>query len=170
MGTSRSLLVAEIPHLRRYARALVRDPEAADDLVQSCLERALSRFHLWQRDRRLRPWLFTIMHNLHVNSIRHRSSRPALVPLEQAATPPAVAANQEMAMEVRKVLAAIDELPEAQRAVVVLVGIEELSYKEAAAALGIPPGTLMSRLHRGRKRLREILRMVEQRPPIRQVK
>ena len=73
-------------------------------------------------------------------------------------------------MEVRKVLAAIDELPEAQRAVVVLVGIEELSYKEAAAALGIPPGTLMSRLHRGRKRLREILRMVEQRPPIRQVK
>jgi RNA polymerase sigma-70 factor (ECF subfamily) len=73
-------------------------------------------------------------------------------------------------MEVNRVLSAIDQLPEEQRAVVLLVGVEELSYNEAAAVLGVPPGTLMSRLHRGRERLREILRMVEQRPAIKQVK
>lgn len=169
-GKSRSLLIAEIPHLRRYARVLVRNPEAADDLVQSCLERALSRFHIWHRNRRLRPWLFTIMHNLHVNSIRYSSSRPALVPLEQVAVPPAVAAAQDSSVEMRGVLAAIDRLPEDQRDAVVLVGIEELSYNEAATVLGVPPGTLMSRLHRGRERLRETLNMVERRPAIRQVK
>lgn len=166
----RSLLIAEIPHLRRYARVLTRDPEAADDLVQACLERVLGRFHLWRPERRLRPWLFTVMHNLHVNGIRHRASRPAWVPLEHAAAALAVAARQETWVEARKVLSAIDRLPEDQRAAVVLVGTEELSYREAAAVLGIPVGTLMSRLHRGRERLREILHMAEQPPAIRQVK
>ncbi len=171
MGRRQALLVAEIPHLRRYARALLRDPDLADELVQNCLERALSRFHLWQANRRLRPWLFTIMHNLHVNSIRYRSNRPPLVELDDAAIPAATGPIQEQNLQTRAVLAAIDELPEDQRAVVTLVGIEELSYREAAEVLGIPAGTLMSRLHRARERLREALGMTEPRPAtIRRVK
>lgn len=171
MGSRRALLIAEIPHLRRYARALLRDPDIADDLVQNCLERALSRFHLWQPERRLRPWLFTIMHNLHVNAIRYRGSRPPLVELDDAVMPAASGSSQEDSLQTRAVLAAIDELPEDQRAVVTLVGIEELSYKDAADVLGIPLGTLMSRLHRARERLRETLGMAERRPaPIRRVK
>jgi len=93
-----------------------------------------------------------------------------MIPLEQAAILPTVSAAQESRVEVHKVLAAIDQLPEEQRAAVVLVGIEELSYNEAATVLGIPPGTLMSRLHRGRERLREILNAIENRPAIRRVK
>lgn len=171
LGLNRTLLIAEIPHLRRYARALLRDPERADDLVQNCLERALSRFHLWQPDRRLRPWLFTIMHNLHVSGMRYHGSRPALVELDETAPSAQQAPKQEEALEARAVLAAIDRLPEDQRIAVLLVGIEELSYEDAAASLGIPVGTLMSRLHRGRERLRELLRMTEHRPPaIRRVK
>lgn len=170
MARRTSPLIAEIPHLRRYARALLRDPEVADDLVQSCLERALSRFHLWQPDRRLRPWLFAIMHNLHVNTIRYRSSRPAAVELDESILPSG-AATQDGVLHARAVLAAIDRLPEDQRTVVTLVAIEELSYKDAAAVLGIPLGTLMSRLHRGREHLRELLDMVEPRPAaIRRVK
>ncbi len=168
--TSSEALIAEIPHLRRYARALLREHGPADDLVQSCLERALSRFHLWQRDRALRPWLFTIMHNLYVNSIRHRARRPALMPLEHAAATPARTASQDVNLEVRRVMMAIDQLPEEQRAVLLLIGIEELSYNEAATVLGIPTGTLMSRLHRGRQRLRDILDMPDVRPMIRQAK
>ena len=167
---SRTLLIAEIPHLRRYARALLRDPEAADDLVQSCLERSLSRFHLWQPHRPLRPWLFTIMHNLYVNLVRRRSSGPSFVPLDQSIAPPSQAASQETSAEVQIVMTAVDRLPEEQRSGILLVALEELTYSEAAKVLGIPPGTLMSRLHRGRERLRDLLRLDQQEPAIKQVK
>lgn len=152
----RSLLAAEIPHLRRYARALLRDPAAADDLVQSSLERALSRWHLWQADRRLRPWLFAIMHNLYVSSLRSRIG--ALVPLTEVAMP-TVSPSQDAYLDAQRVLAAANDLPEEQRMPVLLIGLEGLSYKEAAEVLEIPVGTLMSRLHRGRERLREVLGM-----------
>lgn len=167
---ARSRLIAEIPHLRRYARVLTRDAEAADELVQNCLERALSRLHLWQQHRRLRPWLFTIMHNLHVNTVRYAASRPRAVPLEDVARLPRVEAEQDNRLEVRAVLAALDQLPEDQRAALLLVALEGLSYKEAASVLGVPTGTLMSRLHRGRERLREALSMTERRTALRQIK
>lgn len=167
---ARFLLTKEIPHLRRYARVLTREPDIAEDLVQSCLERALSRFHLWQQDRRLRPWLFTIMHNLFVNQVRSRASRPVLISLEGMAVQMSTAADQERRTEVREVLAALESLGEDQRAAVVLVGVEGLSYEEAAEVLGIRPGTLMSRLHRGRERLRELCFPAPEKPQIRQVK
>ncbi len=158
---NRDLLIAEIPHLRRYARSLARDPDAADDLVQSCLERALKRFQLWQPERRLRPWLFTILHNLYVDSLRHRTSAAAQQPVAEVVNLASQAANQEQAVTAQRVLHQIDRLPPEQRDVVLLVGVNELTYAEAAEVLGIPAGTLMSRLHRARARLREALGMVE---------
>jgi RNA polymerase sigma-70 factor (ECF subfamily) len=170
MFSGRDRLIAEIPHLRRYARALTRDPDLADDLVQTCLERSLSRFHMWKPSRRLRPWLFTIMHNLHVDMVRHRARRGLSVALDELADPPAEPAGQEASVNVRAVLDEIDNLPLEQRDVLILVGVDELSYAEAADVLSIPLGTLMSRLHRGRTRLREKLGMAASGPAIRRVK
>jgi RNA polymerase sigma-70 factor (ECF subfamily) len=157
MAKGREMIIAEIPHLRRYARALLRDPVEADDLVQSCLERALGRFHLWRPGSNLRPWLFTIMHNLFINAQRQKGRSPAQVPFDELARPPAQAAPQEGAMAARLIAQALQQLTEDQRAAILLVGLEELSYAEAARVLGVPQGTLMSRLHRGRERLRAIM-------------
>jgi RNA polymerase sigma-70 factor (ECF subfamily) len=169
MDAIRSLLITEIPHLRRYARVLSREAQAAEDLVQSCLERALSRLHQWDRNRRLRPWLLTIMHNLHTDSLRRRAAAPPMEPLTEL-TSPAEPARQDVKLEARQVLEAAALLPEEQRQAVLLVAVEELSYQEAAEVLGIPAGTFMSRLHRGRERLREILKMKPQSPSLRRVK
>lgn len=152
------MIIAEIPHLRRYAVALLRDREAADDLVQDCLARAMDRLYLWRPGSNMRPWLFTILHNLHVNERRRHAKRPddvALAPAHEnlQATPPAQSAGLEM----RDMGAALAQLAEDQRQVVLLIGLEGLSYAEAADVLDIPEGTVMSRLNRGRQRLREIL-------------
>jgi len=163
MLRNRSLLIAELPHLRRYALSLTRDADAADDLVQGCLERALGRFHLWQPTRRLRPWLFAIMHNLFIDTRRLRVNRSPALPLDDLAVPPAEEAGQEHRLAATAVLRQIDLLPTEQREAVLLVGVNELSYAEAAAVLGVPEGTLMSRLHRGRTRLREQLGMTKRR-------
>ncbi|MDH3473311.1 MAG: sigma-70 family RNA polymerase sigma factor [Rhodospirillales bacterium] len=157
MAKGREMIVAEIPHLRRYARALLRDPVEADDLVQSCLERALGRFHLWRPGSNLRPWLFTIMHNLFINAQRQKGRRPTPLPFDELTSPPAQAAPQDGAMAARHIAQALQQLPEEQRAAILLVGLEELSYAEAARVLGVPQGTVMSRLHRGREKLRTII-------------
>lgn len=170
MFPNRSLLIEEIPHLRRYARALTRDFEAADDLVQSCMERALRKFSLWQSSRRLRPWLFTIMHNLHIDDIRYHAKRNICVPLSEYNEPASQNIDQEDYLNRRQILAEIDCLPQNYRDVVVLVGLDELSYADAAKVLSIPIGTLMSRLHRGRAKLREKLGMVEPKPVMRIIK
>ncbi len=170
MFRDRTLLIAEIPHLRRYARVLVRDADAADDLVQNCLVRALGRFHLWQSNRRLRPWLFAIMHNLHVDVVRHRSRRGATVTLADVGELSSHYASPEDRIGAQAVLAEIDRLPQNQKDVLILVGIDELSYAEAAKVLSIPTGTLMSRLHRARAKLRTNLGMANRKPAIRRVK
>lgn len=149
-----SILIAEIPGLRRYAHALTSDPDMAEDLVQDCLERAVARLHQWRPERRLRPWLFAILHNLHVD-MRRRVERQVEVPLDGVPEQPSGDAGPDGRFETHRVLAAIDRLPPEHRDVVLLVGLNELSYAEAAEVLGIPPGTLMSRLHRARGRLRE---------------
>ncbi len=154
MNDADRLIVTEIPRLRRYAWVLTGDRTAADDLVQDCLERAWSRLHLWRRERNLRAWLFTILHNIYANDMRRRMRRPVVVPLADAAVSPGVPPTQDQGIEVANLVAALSRLPEEQRAAVLLVGLEQLSYREAATALGIPAGTLMSRLHRGRERLR----------------
>jgi RNA polymerase sigma-70 factor (ECF subfamily) len=151
------LIEPHIPSLRRYAWALVRDHDRADDLVQDCLERAISRWHLRRRDGSPRAWLFAILHNLFVSQLRRRARRGSEVGLESLTAVPSIAPAQDNALAVRDVLTALALLPEEQRAVLLLVGVEDLSYDETARVLGVPIGTVMSRLSRGRGRLREIL-------------
>ena len=155
MGERERLIVAEIPSLRRYARALAGDPVAADDLVQDCLERAWSRRHLWRRRGSIRAWLFAILHNVHANTVRRESRRPRLVPLDGEAQG-VVQPVQDHAVGLRQFAAAIGMLSEDQRAVILLVGLEDMTYAETAAILGVPIGTVMSRLARGRERLRRL--------------
>ena len=148
-------IAAELPRLRRYARALLGDTDAADDLVQDCVERALSRAHLFQAGTNMRAWLFTILHNLHVNSVRRQHSRGDSTSFEHqtdavGATNPA----QGQGLELRDLSRAIAELSVEQRQAVLLVGLEDMSYRDAADLLGVPVGTVMSRLSRGRERLR----------------
>lgn len=156
MSADADLIAEHIPRLRRYARALVGDRTRADDLVQDCLTRAWERLHLWQPGSDLRAWLFTIMHNLHVNDIRRRRNQPDFVPLDDDLDAP-LPATQEDGLALRDLQAALAQLPHEQRAVVLLVGLEEMSYEQAAETLGIPVGTVMSRLARGRERLRGLL-------------
>ncbi|MGH6945855.1 MAG: sigma-70 family RNA polymerase sigma factor [Kiloniellales bacterium] len=157
---------AEIPALRRYARALLRDSERADDLVQDCLERALSRLHLWRRPGNLRAWLFTIMHNVNANQRRASGRRPIPVALD-AIPERGQAATQVTDVAAREVLEALERLSADQRQVLLLVAVEGLRYQEAAQVLGVPLGTVMSRLGRGRERLRELL---DGEPALRRVK
>jgi len=150
------LLEAQIPALRRYARALVRDPDAADDLVQDCLERALSRWMLRRADTDLRPWLFAILRNLHVDGHRGRARRGPHLAWDDDHDRP-IPPDQEAGLGLRDTLAALDRLPEDQKSLLLLVGVEDLSYEEAARVLGIPLGTVMSRLSRGRRAFRTLL-------------
>lgn len=144
-----------IPRLRRYARALTGDASAADDLVQDALERALVKRDLWREGSDLRAWLFTVMHNVFVNQVRSAAATRT-VPLEtSAAELPQPQAGDRL--EIRDLDAALQSLPEEQRAVLLLVGLEQMSYDEAARVLDVPIGTVMSRLSRGRERLRRLL-------------
>jgi RNA polymerase sigma-70 factor (ECF subfamily) len=141
---------AEIPRLRRYARALTRDLVAADDLVQDCLTRALGKLHLWQENTDLRAWLFAILHNQYISHIRRKVREGAAVGLSEREPPLTHAAQQGKRLELRDLERAIGKLPDTQRSVVLLVGLEEMRYEEVAAALGVPVGTIRSRLARPR--------------------
>jgi RNA polymerase sigma-70 factor (ECF subfamily) len=150
------LIAQQIPRLRRYARALTGDRGAADDLVQDTLERALSRYHLWRRGSDLRAWLFTIMHNIYVNQARSRS-RHQHEALEADSTAEALRGRDPDWLELRDLASALARLPDEQRAVLLLVGLEQFTYDEAARVLDVPIGTVMSRLSRGRERLRALI-------------
>lgn len=141
-----------IPALRRYAWVLARNTADADDLVQDCLERAIGRLGTVRSDGELRPWLFTILHSLFVSGRRQAARRP-MVDLDQVADL-GVAGNQEPSSMLQGVMAALETLPEEHRSVLLLVGVEDLTYQEAARVLGVPVGTVMSRLSRARERLR----------------
>ena len=147
-------LIEHLPRLRRYARALTGDANRADDLVQDTLERALAKLDLWQPGSDLRAWLFTLMHNLFVNQIRIR--RPQETVMEDALDEP-VSGGQMEALDARDIHAALARLPEEQREVLLLVGLEQFCYAEAAQVLGVPTGTVMSRLSRARERMRQML-------------
>jgi len=154
-------IAEHLPRLRRYAHALVRDSDLGDDLVQNTVERALSKVHLFKPDTNLRAWLFTIMHNVHVNSVRKHGRGADLVSLDDAATPmgahPTSAPAQEEALKLRDLNASLEQLPEEQRQAVLLVGLEGLSYRETADILDVPIGTVMSRLARGREKLKALM-------------
>ncbi|MBX9811890.1 MAG: RNA polymerase sigma factor [Burkholderiales bacterium] len=149
-------IALHIPRLRRYARALTGERATADDLVQDTLERALNKFHLWRQGSDLRAWLFTIMHNVYVNQLRS-SAHTRHEELTEEALEAAQPARQTDMLEMRDLDTALRKLPDEQREIVLLVGLEQLSYEEAAKALGVPIGTVMSRLSRARERLRCIM-------------
>lgn len=144
-----------IPRLRRYATALLRDRGRADDLVQDTLERALRKFSLFRRGSDLRAWLFAVMHNVYVNQIRAAAVR-ARAAGDEVGDVPAYAAVEDTAA-VRDLSNALERLPPEQRDVILLVGLEQFSYEETAKVLGVPVGTVMSRLSRGRERLRALM-------------
>jgi RNA polymerase sigma-70 factor (ECF subfamily) len=160
MRDQTSLIEPHIPGLRRFACALLRgDRQSADDLVQDCLERALSSWHLRRAEGDLRGWLYTILYN-RFRSEKHRQGRRgvpnALVEVAETELP-GVEGGQDWALEQRDLLRAFAVLPEEQRSVLLLIGVEDLSYGEAARVLGVPIGTVMSRLSRGRERLRHYM-------------
>ncbi|HZU91946.1 MAG TPA: sigma-70 family RNA polymerase sigma factor [Stellaceae bacterium] len=151
---------AEIPRLRRYARALTRDLIAADDLVQDCLTRALGKLHLWQEGTDLRAWLFTILHNQYVNHVRRAVREGAAVGLNESEPLLTRAPQQGKRLELRDLERAIAKLPEEQRSVILLVGLEGMRYEEVATVLDVPVGTIRSRLSRGREALRRLMGIV----------
>ena len=154
-----ALLEAYIPGLRRFARALLRgDRERADDLVQDTLERALSSWRRRRVEGELRGWLYTILYNRFLSDQERRKRRSAHDALTEILEHelPGVEGGQHSALEYRDLLRAFASLPAQQRSVLLLIAVEDLSYGEAARALGVPIGTVMSRLSRGRERLRRL--------------
>lgn len=153
MGIEQTL--AHIPALRRYARLLTGDTARADDLVQDTLERACIKWALWQPSSALRSWLLSLMHNVHLNQLRdwrHDDRHAALEDVPEPAHEPLAHADELLDLQ-----QALAVLPMAMREVLLLVAIEEYSYAEAAQILEVPIGTVMSRLHRARERLRELM-------------
>ena len=145
-------LLACLPRLRRYARALTGDSASADDLVQDTVERGWARIAQWRPDGDLRAWLFSIMHNLHVDQLRR--SPPPAVELADGDLPCAPSAGP---LELRDLERALQQLPPAQREVLLLVALEDMRYEDVAATLDIPLGTVMSRLSRARESLRRLM-------------
>jgi RNA polymerase sigma-70 factor (ECF subfamily) len=157
------MVEAEIPRLRRYARALTRDAltrdiSRADDLVQSCLTRAIAKQHLWQPGTNLRAWLFTILHNQHVSDVRRAAREVVTVSVEDALTL-TTQPNAYDVLRLRDLRAEMDRLPIEQREAILLIGLEGLPYEDAAKVLNVPIGTIRSRLSRGRDQLRKLMGM-----------
>jgi RNA polymerase sigma-70 factor, ECF subfamily len=153
-------LVAAIPRLRRYARVLTGDTTRADDLVQDTLARAWEKRRLWRAGSDLRAWLFTIMHNVHVNQLALARRDAANVSLDAeggAAWEPPVRGNQLDRVELMELVQQMGRLPAEQREVLLLAAVEELRYEEIAAVLAVPVGTVMSRLSRAREKLRTLV-------------
>ena len=150
----RQQLLAAIPRLRRYARSLVFDASQADDLVQTALARALSHWHQFDQRRDILVWLLSIAHNAHLDE-RRRDARWAQFDVDHPAHEP-VAPAADVGLRI-DLVAALHRLPDAQREVLLLIGVEQLSYAECAEVLRVPLGTVMSRLSRARSALRGLL-------------
>ena len=162
-------LEALIPGLRRFARALLRgNPEHADDLVQDSLERALSNWHRRRPEAELRSWMYTIVYNRFLTEWRRQRRYAAVRSLSECLDEdlPAVDGGQGSALTHRDLMRGFAELPQEQRAVLLLVGVDDFSYKDTARVLGVPIGTVMSRLSRGRERLREYMNGNQTKPDI----
>jgi RNA polymerase sigma-70 factor, ECF subfamily len=151
------LVEQEIPRLRRYARALTHATDRADDLVQDTLVRALAKIHLWQPGTDMRAWLFTIMHHQYVNTVRREARERMTVGIEHVSSTLAAVTDPTARRQLIELDRALALLPEEQREVVLLVGLEGLPYESVAQVLDVPIGTVRSRLSRGRERLRELM-------------
>jgi len=146
----------QIPHLRRYARALTRDPEAADDLVQDTLERAISRLDKFRDGTDLRSWMFTIMHNMYIDDCRRWQRRGPQIPIEEWTPESHQPAVQPWRIELGNLHANFKYLRSGEQDVIRLIGFQGLKYEEAAEELGIAVGTVKSRLFRARATLRRM--------------
>jgi RNA polymerase sigma-70 factor (ECF subfamily) len=155
------LLEEQIPRLRRYARALTRNIERADDLVQDTLVRAIAKQHLWQAGTNLRAWLFTLMHNQNVNDVRHSIREGQNIDVEEMSNVLAATTDPTASRQLYELNQALSQLVQEQRQTIMLVGLEEFSYEETAAILNVPVGTVRSRLSRGRDQLRRLMDMPE---------
>jgi RNA polymerase sigma-70 factor, ECF subfamily len=148
-----------MPRLRRYAGRLGRAEVDADDLVQDCVLRALSKRHLWQEGTDIRAWLFTMLHNQFVNGVRRSVRRGRSVDVsdvdEEIHHPP----RQDKHLEIRDLNRALASLPDEQRTVILLIGLEGMDYRTVATVVGVPVGTIRSRLSRGREGLRKLMGM-----------
>jgi RNA polymerase sigma-70 factor (ECF subfamily) len=162
MSDFRSSLEAEIPRLRHYARALVRDSDRADDLVQDTLTRALEKEVLWATGTNLQAWLFTVMHNQHVSSVRRPSRETAPLDTEDISQPRIATTDPTASCRLRELDTALAQLRQEERQVILLVGLEGLRYDEAAQILGVPLGTVASRLSCGRDQLRRLMDMTNE--------
>jgi RNA polymerase sigma-70 factor (ECF subfamily) len=169
MDDRRQAIIDEIPRLRRYARALLRDREAADDLVQDSLERALSRMENWTTGDSPRRWLFTIMHHLFVDQLRRAKRHVQATSMMPETIDAKAEPVQHEKVASAEVLGALQQITPERRAALLLVAVEGFSYADAANLLGIPAGTLMSRIARGREELRSILDDVSRRKLIKVV-
>lgn len=147
---------AAIPALRRHARGLMRDASAADDLVQDCLERAVARRDSFRGEGSLRAWLYGILVNCHRDRLRRRRDSGHLVGVDDLTTEPSAPAGQEAHLALAEVARALSRLPVDQRQALLLMAVDGLSVAEAAQALGLPQGTVMSRVARAREALREM--------------
>jgi RNA polymerase sigma-70 factor (ECF subfamily) len=161
MSDIHPLVEQEIPRLRRYARALTRSADLADDLVQDTVLRAISKAHLWQTGTNIRAWLFTIMHNQHVNAVRRAAHEHRTVDIDEMPSSPAATTDPTASTRLRELERALNRLPDEQREVILLVGLEGMSYERAAEILDVPIGTVRSRLSRGRTVLRYLMDMDE---------
>ena len=148
-------LLTWAPRLRRYARALAGNRDDADDLVQDTLERAWAKANLWPGVADMRAWLFGIMHNLHVDGARR--ARLSTVTMDDDTPEVPVPPNQGERLAVLDLHAALEQLPVEQKEILLLIALEEMPYADVAKTLGIPIGTVMSRLSRGRERLRALM-------------
>ena len=158
-------IATEIPRLQRYARLLTRDRVAAEDLVQDCLARALSKVHLWERGTDLRAWLFTILHNQYVNFVRRSARECAMLGWSEPEPRLGAGADQIHILELRDLERALAHLPQEQRTILLLVAVEGLRYDEVARVLDVPVGTVRSRLSRGRETLRRHMGIAPAAPP-----
>jgi RNA polymerase sigma-70 factor (ECF subfamily) len=150
-------ITSHIPGLRRYASALLRNPVEAEDLVQECLCRAIARARPWRSIRDIRAYLFTILHNLYVDKISKRSRTRDIVSDDLVEKKLVALPSQIGRLEIRDLGRALNQLSREQREVALLIGLEGMSYESAAQVLGVPTGTVMSRLHRAREALRKLM-------------
>ncbi len=170
MNRFENLLLEEISSLRRYAWALSGDPDQADDLVQECLARAISRRKLWISQKGMRPWLFTILHNIFVNTTRRDGNSPIAGSIEEYENSAISAGEADTMCAISDFERSVNQLPAEQRETLLLVGLEQMSYREASKVAGVPVGTIMSRLSRARTQLTKSLNGEPQVASIRRVK
>ncbi|HEY4349870.1 MAG TPA: RNA polymerase sigma factor [Paraburkholderia sp.] len=153
-------MLSHVPRLRRYARALLANRDRADDLVQDTLERALRHASRFRPDTDLRAWLMTIMHNIFVNDVVRAANKKVHIAVDDASIIDdqfMVDGHHAANLEMRDLDSALQQLPAGQREIVLLVGLEEMSYAQVADTLNLPIGTVMSRLSRARNKLRVLL-------------